>query len=66
MRCEKWIISKYNDFYKKNEYIPPFFNPYNVSELKEVCSTISTSTGAFTGVGTVLIATKKRRQSNEK
>lgn len=66
MKCERWVINKYWEFYNKYGYIPHFFNPYNTIELKNICSTISTSTGAFTGVGTVLVATKKRGNNSGK
>lgn len=66
MGCEKWVAKKYGEFYQKNGHLPHLFHPYNGIELNGVCSTISTSTGVFTGVGTVLVVSKKRRNHSEK
>lgn len=60
-----WVNQKYEDFYNKYGYIPKFFQPYNTLELKNVCSTITTNTGTTTGIGTVLVASRKRKRNNE-
>lgn len=61
-----WVNQKYGEFYRKNGYIPKFFHPYNCVEIGSVCSTITTNTGVTTGIGTVLIATKKRKEGRFK
>ena len=49
------INTAYEDFYKKNGYIPKMFNPYNCAEIVDIAPTITSACGATTVSATVLI-----------
>ena len=49
-----YFTTQYNKFINKNGYIPEMFNPYNVSEIKDVAPTQSTACGCATSSATVL------------
>ena len=50
-----YVNRKYEEFYEKNGYIPRVFNPYNCSEIKDICPTLTTASGSITSSGSVLI-----------
>jgi hypothetical protein len=57
-----YIDGKYKEFYEKNGYIPEMFNPYNCSEITDVCPTLATNCGGTTVSSTVLIIEKKKEE----
>ena len=50
-----FVLKKYKEFYDKQGYIPPVFNPYNCAEIKDIAPCISTQCGSTTTSATVLI-----------
>jgi hypothetical protein len=50
-----YVFKKYKEFYKKNGYIPEMFNPYNCTEITDLCPTLLTNCGVLTVSSTVLI-----------
>lgn len=50
-----WVNDKYNSFYKKNNYLPHYFDIYNGLELIDYACTISTRSNGAMGSGTILI-----------
>ena len=50
-----YVNKKFEQFYNKYGYIPKMFNPYNCSEIKEICPTLTAQGGSITTSGTVLI-----------
>ena len=50
-----YIMRKYEEFVKRNGYIPKMFNPYNCIEITDVAPTITTQCGGTTSSSTVLI-----------
>lgn len=53
-----FVTKKYLEFYEKNGYIPEMFNPYNQTEITDICPTLSTCCGSTTSSATVLIITR--------
>lgn len=50
------IINHYINFFKSHGGgIPKMFNPYNESEVKDICPTLTTNCGHFDSSATVLI-----------
>lgn len=43
------------EFYKKNGYIPKYFDVYNGLEVKKIAPTISTRSNGAMGSGTLLV-----------
>ena len=56
-----FVLKKYKEFYKKNGYIPEMFNPYNQTEVTDICPTLSTCCGSTTSSATVLIIEEIKR-----
>lgn len=50
-----YITRQYIKFYKKYGYIPEYFNVKNCSEFKDYAPTLTTSSGSFTGIGSIAI-----------
>lgn len=50
-----YVNRKYEEFYKKNGYIPIMFNPYNCSEIIDIAPTLTAQGESITKSGTVLI-----------
>ena len=46
---------QYALFFKKNHYIPKFFNLKNKSRIKDYAPTLTTSSGSFGGIGAVAV-----------
>lgn len=44
-----WVEQQYQQFYEKNGYYPTFFKPHDILEIKDVCPTITTSSGRTGG-----------------
>ena len=55
-----YVNEKYQEFYKRNGYIPTYFQPYNLKEIKDYSVTITTSTGIVTGIGAMYICTETK------
>ncbi len=55
----EYVNKKYEQFYEKYGYIPEMFNPYNCSEITDICPTLSTQCGSTTSSATVLIIEKE-------
>ena len=53
-----FVTKKYLEFYEKNGYVPEMFNPYNQTEITDICPTLSTYCGSTTSSATVLIITR--------
>lgn len=51
----KWVNDKYEKFYKKNGYIPKYFDVYNGIEINDFAPTLSTRSNGSMGSGTLLI-----------
>ena len=49
-----FVTKKYLEFYEKNGYIPKMFNPYNQTEITDICPTLSTQCGSTTSSATDL------------
>jgi hypothetical protein len=52
------INRKLNDFYKKNGYLPHFFETYNCVEVFDICPSITTRVGMLGGSSNLLIIEK--------
>jgi hypothetical protein len=50
-----YVNKKYEEFIRKNGYIPKMFNPYNCAEITDVAPTITAQGDSITKSGTVLI-----------
>lgn len=50
-----FVIKKYDDAYKKYGYIPIAYNPYNNSEIKEKCPTLTAQCNQQTSSSTVMV-----------
>lgn len=48
-----FLTRQYIKFYRKYGYIPRAFNVYNYSEVKDCAPTLTTSSGSFSGLGSV-------------
>ena len=51
----KWVNDKYIEFYKKNGYLPQYFDVYNGTEVYGIAPTISTRSNGAMGSGTLLV-----------
>lgn len=51
----KLVNDKYKKFYKKNGYIPKYFDVYNGIEINDFAPTLSTRSNGAMGSGTLLI-----------
>lgn len=49
-----FITRQYIEFYRGHGYIPKFFNVKNHSEVKDYAPTLTTSSGSFSGLGSVI------------
>ena len=49
-----FVARKYEEFIKKNGYIPEFFQPYNAKELKDVAQTITSACFEMAQSGSIL------------
>lgn len=56
-----FINKHYENFIKKNGYIPDMFNPYNETEIKDIAPTQSTCCGSMTSSSAVLKISKNLR-----
>ena len=63
LTTNEWVNKKYEYFIEKKRKVPKAFQPYNEKEIGAVCSTITTNTGTTTGVGTVLLIRKRKKNS---
>ena len=52
---DDFVSKKYKEFYKKNGYLPEFFNPYNCSKISDVSPTITSQASHMTSSSTVLV-----------
>ena len=52
---DKTINRAYEEFYKKNGYLPKYFNAYNCSEITDIAPTITAACGVQNSSGTILI-----------
>jgi hypothetical protein len=50
-----YVNKKYEEFYGEHGYIPEMFNPYNCTEIIDICPTLTAQGGSITTSGTVLI-----------
>jgi vacuolar-type H+-ATPase catalytic subunit A/Vma1 len=50
-----YVNKKYEEFYKRNGYIPEMFNPYHCVEITDVCPTLTAQGDSITKSSTVLI-----------
>lgn len=50
-----YVNEKYEEFIRKNGYIPKMFNPYNCAEITDVAPTLTAQGDSITKSGTVLI-----------
>lgn len=55
LTSDKLINRAYEDFYRKNGYLPKYFNAYNRSEIKDIAPTITSACGVQNSSGTILI-----------
>ena len=55
----KWVNDKYKEFYRKNGYLPKYFDVYNGTEITDYAPTLSTRSNGAMGSGTVLIMIDK-------
>jgi hypothetical protein len=60
-----FVLKKYKEFYNKHGYVPPIFNPYNCTEIKDIAPCISTYCGSTTSSATVLIIETEGKQCPE-
>jgi hypothetical protein len=51
-----YVNKKYEEFIRKNGYIPKMFNPYNCAEIIDVAPTLTAQGDSITKSGTILIA----------
>lgn len=51
----EYVNKKYKQFYEEHGYIPEMFNPYNCSEIIDICPTLTSQGDSITKSGTVLI-----------
>lgn len=59
LTTSSYVNKKYEEFYNKYKYIPIYFTPYNCSEVKDICPTITTASNTSSGKnGTVIIIEK--------
>ena len=54
-----FVYEKYQEFYKKNGYIPEMFNPYNGTEITDIAPCLATNCGCTTVSSTVLIIERR-------
>ncbi len=59
-----YISNKYLQFFNKHHYIPKYFNPYNMSEIKEVAPTQTANCGQF-GVSATVLILERVEDNNE-
>lgn len=50
-----WIVKKYKQFYDKHHYIPKFFNPYALKEIKDIAPCQTAHCGTFGTTASVVI-----------
>lgn len=50
-----YVLKKYKQFYDKHGYIPPIFNPYNCTEIKDIAPCITSNCGNECSSAAVLI-----------
>lgn len=50
-----WVRKSYEKFYKKNGYIPQYFDVYNSLEVLDTAPSITTRSNGAMGSGTLLI-----------
>jgi hypothetical protein len=50
-----YVNKKYEEFIRKNGYIPKMFNPYNCAEITDVAPTLTAQGDSITKSGTILI-----------
>lgn len=50
-----WLDERVEEIYRKYEYAPPIFSPWDKMEIKDYCPAITTRCGAIGTRGTILI-----------
>ncbi len=54
-RNKKYVTRQYIEFYKKNNYIPKYFNVKNRKEITDYAPALTTSSGSYTGLGSIIV-----------
>lgn len=65
---KKYVTKQYIEFYKKNNYIPKYFNAKDKKEITDYARTLTTSSGSDAGIGSIIIfdACKEIEKIDEK
>lgn len=65
---KSYVTRQYIEFYKKNNYIPKYFNAKDKKEITDYARTLTTSSGSDAGIGSIIIfdACKEIEKIDEK
>ena len=67
MEKDTFVERAYHKFYKKNGYVPKYFNPYHCAEIRDVAPTLTSQCGSTTTTTSacILILEMKEREKDE-
>lgn len=51
---KSYVTRQYIEFYRKNNYIPKYFNAKNKREITDYALALTTSSGSYTGLGSII------------
>ena len=52
---KSYVTRQYIEFYRKNNYIPKYFNAKNKIEITDYALALTTSSGSYTGLGSIIV-----------
>ena len=52
---KSYVTRQYIEFYKKNNYIPKYFNAKDKKEITDYALALTTSSGSYTGLGSIIV-----------
>lgn len=52
---KSYVTRQYIEFYRKNNYIPKYFNAKNKREITDYALALTTSSGSYTGLGSIIV-----------
>jgi len=65
---KSYVTRQYIEFYKKNNYMPEYFNAKDKKEITDYALALTTSSGSYTGLGSIIVfdAWKEMERIDEK
>lgn len=52
---KSYVTRQYIEFYKKNNYMPEYFNAKDKKEITDYALALTTSSGSYTGLGSIIV-----------